>query len=99
MIAQYKNMYSRLISILFLSLLISSCCRFSKYDCLEDNGELFPLHVEYDLSDSTIQVNEILAFSIKYSEFLTSYKQEDDQDGYFNFDIIWYNGNFRSNAN
>tara|TARA_B110000037_G_C16800130_1_gene375144 strand:+ start:84 stop:341 length:258 start_codon:yes stop_codon:yes gene_type:complete len=55
--------------------------------------------VEYGLSDYTIQVNEILAFSIKSSEFLTSYKQEDYQDCYFNFDIIWYNGNFSSSAN
>lgn len=99
MLTNSKNMDSKLIPLVFLSLLISSCCWLRTPDCVEEGESPFTIGVEYSYNDSVIQVDDTLDFSIKTSDFLSIYTEKEFQNFHVYLDIIWFNGDFSSPAN
>lgn len=92
-------MHSKLIPLLIVSSFLTSCCWFSKEDCAESFIPEFTIPVDYNYTDSLIQVNEALPISILTSEFLPTYTEQEYQQSNFYMDIIWFNGDFSSSAN
>ena len=89
----------KILSLLLLTFLLSSCCWLSHDDCIESSGNNIPLAVTINHSDSVLNINDNLSIKIASSDFQTIYDESGFNQFSFNVQIDWFDGNFSSSSN
>lgn len=88
----------KIITGIFLTVFLSSCCWFAQDDCAERQFG-FPIGAAFSTTDSIHDINTLLEVSIKSTDFLTTYQEGDYQQFNLSMHVEWFDGNFVSTAN
>ena len=91
-------MKTKLFLFALTTILLSSCCWLVKYDCAE-LSEVFTIPVSVNYTDSVIDVNDPLSITIESSAFQGNYDENEYNQSSFSVNVIWFDGNFSSQAN
>lgn len=89
----------KIITVIFLTVFLSSCCWFAQDDCFEEQPLRFPIGTAFSTTDSIHDINTLLEVSIKSTDFLNTYQEEGYQQFNFSMLVEWFDGNFVSTAN